>query len=76
MFKRLLNISWRDYITNDEVRRRLADLLPDDNLLTTIKKRKPRCIGMAIGHVTRSEGLHKQHSFRELFEEPGGRADL
>ena len=55
VFRRLLNISWRDYITNDEVRGRLADLLPEDNLLTTIKKRKLRW----YGHVTRSEGLSK-----------------
>ena len=55
VYRRLLNISWRDHITNDEVRERLADLLPEDDLLTTIKKRKLRW----YGHVTRGESLSK-----------------
>ena len=40
VFRRLLIISWRDFISNEEVRRRLADLLSEDNPLDRYHKEK------------------------------------
>ncbi|PIK57015.1 endonuclease-reverse transcriptase [Apostichopus japonicus] len=55
-FRRLLNISYRDHISNQEVRNRIAQAIgPYDDLLTIVKKRKLRW----YGHVTRSTGLAK-----------------
>ena len=55
-FRRLLGISYRDYVTNEEVRNRIRQATePYEDLLTTVKKRKLRW----FGHVTRSTGLAK-----------------
>ncbi|PIK46132.1 endonuclease-reverse transcriptase [Apostichopus japonicus] len=55
-FRRLLNISYRDHISNQEVRNRIGQAIgPYDDLLTIVKKRKLRW----YGHVTRSTGLAK-----------------
>lgn len=55
-FRRLLNISYRDHISNQEVRKRIGQAIgPYDDLLTIVKKRKLRW----YGHVTRSTGLAK-----------------
>ena len=55
-FRRLLGISYRDHITNEEVRDRIRQAIgPYEDLLTTIRKRKLKW----FGHVTRGEGLAK-----------------
>ncbi|PIK52349.1 endonuclease-reverse transcriptase [Apostichopus japonicus] len=55
-FRRLLNISYRDHISNQEVRKRIGQAIrPYDDLLAIVKKRKLRW----YGHVTRSSGLAK-----------------
>ena len=55
-YRRLLGITYRDHITNDEVRRRISQAIgPYIDLLTIIKTRKLRW----YGHVTRSCGLAK-----------------
>ena len=54
--RRLLGISYKDHVTNNEVRRRVTQQVRHyEDLLTTVKKRKLRW----YGHVTRSEGLAK-----------------
>ena len=53
-YRRLLNISYKDHLTNDEVRRKIQATIGDE-LLTLVKKRKLRC----FGHVSRSSGLAK-----------------
>jgi len=54
--RRLLGISYKDHVTNNEVRRKITQQVRDyEDLLTTAKKRKLRW----YGHVTRSEGLAK-----------------
>ena len=53
---RLLNISYKDLVTNEEVRRKLqAGIGEYDELLTLVKKRKL----IWFGHVSRSSGLAK-----------------
>ena len=52
-YRRLLNISYRDHVTNEEVRRKIPAAI--DELLTLVKKRKLRW----FGHVSRSSGLAK-----------------
>ena len=48
--------SFKDHVTNDEVRDRIqAEIGPFEDLLTTVKKRKLRW----YGHVSRSSGLAK-----------------
>ena len=55
-FRRLLGISYRDHVTNEEVRNRIRHAIgPYEDLLTTVRKRKLRW----YGHITRSTGLAK-----------------
>ena len=55
-FRRLLGISYRDHIPNDEVKRRISSEIGTYvDLLTTIKRKKLKW----YGHVTRSSGLSK-----------------
>ena len=54
--ERLLNISYKDHVTNEEVRRKIQAAIGEyDELLTLVKKRKLRW----FGHVSRSSGLAK-----------------
>ena len=55
-YRRLLNISYKDHVTNEEVRRNIqAAIGKHDELLTLVKKRKLRW----FGHVSRPSGLAK-----------------
>ena len=55
-FRRLLGFSYKDHISNEEVRNRIIQTNgPYEDLLTITKKRKLRW----YGHVTRSTGLAK-----------------
>ena len=55
-FRRLLGISYKDHITNEEVKNRIRQTIGRyEDLLTTVKKRKLKW----YGHVTRSNGLAK-----------------
>ena len=55
-YRRLLNISYTEHITNEEVRNRIERVIgPYEDLLTTVKRRKLKW----YGHVSRSSGLSK-----------------
>ena len=55
-YRRLLNISYKDHVTNEEVRRKIQAAIGEyDELLTLVKKRQLRL----FGHVSRSSGLAK-----------------
>ena len=55
-YRRLLGVSYKDHISNDEITRRIKNEIgPYDDLLTIVKKRKLKW----YGHVTRSTGLAK-----------------
>ena len=55
-YKRLLNISYKDHVTNEEVRNRIQNANGvHDDLLTMVKKRKLRW----YGHISRSSGMAK-----------------
>ena len=55
-YRRLLNISYKDHVTYDEVGRKIQAAIGEyDELLTLIKKRKLRW----FCHVSRSSGLAK-----------------
>ena len=55
-YRRLLNILYKDHVTNEEVRRKIQAAIGEyDELLTLVKKRKLRW----FGHVSRSSGLAK-----------------
>ena len=55
-YRRLLNISYKDHVTNEEVHRKIkAAIGKYDELLTLVKKQKLRL----FGHVSRSSGLAK-----------------
>ena len=55
-YPRLLNILYKDHVTNEEVRRKIqADIKEYNELLTLVKKRKLRW----FGHISRSSGLAK-----------------
>ena len=54
--RKLLGITYRDHITNEEVRNRTRQATgPHEDLLTTVKRRKLKW----YGHITRSSGLAK-----------------
>ena len=55
-YRRLSDISYKDYVTNEEVRRKIQAAIGEyDELLTLVKKRELRwCC-----HVSRSSGLAK-----------------
>ena len=53
-YRRLLNISYKDHVTNEEVRRKIQAAIGEyEELLTLVKKRKQRW----FGHVSRFSGL-------------------
>ena len=55
-YRRLLNISYKDHVTNEELRRKIQAAIREyDKLLTLVKKRKLRW----FGRVSRSSGLAK-----------------
>ena len=55
-YRRLLNISYKDHVTNEEVRNRIQNAIGvHDDLLTMVKKRKLRW----YGNITRSSGMAK-----------------
>ena len=55
-YRRLLNISYKDHVTNEEVRNRIQNaIVVQDDLLNVVKKRKLRW----YGHISRSSGMAK-----------------
>ena len=55
-FRKLLSISYRDHIINEEVKARIVNAIRRyEDLLTSVKRRKLKW----YGHVTRSSGLAK-----------------
>ena len=55
-YRRLLNISCKDHVTSEEVRRKIQAAIGEyDELRTLVKKRNLRW----FGHVSRSSGLAK-----------------
>ena len=73
MYRRLLNILYKDHITNEEVCRKILAAIGEyDEILTLIKKRKL----IWFGHVSRSSGLGKtvlQGTVNRQTEEEVGR---
>ena len=54
--RKLLGITYRDHISNEEVRNKTRQAIgPHEDLLTTVKRRKLKW----YGHITRSSGLAK-----------------
>ena len=55
-YRRLLNISYKDHVTNEEVCRKIQAAIGEyDELMILVKRRKLRW----FGHVSRSSGLAK-----------------
>ena len=55
-YRRLLNISYKDHVTNEVVRNRIQNAIGvHDDLLTMVKQRKLRW----YGHISRSSGMAK-----------------
>ena len=53
---KILNISNKDYVTNEDVRAKIQQAIgPHEDLLTAVKRRKLQW----YGHVSRSSGLAK-----------------
>ena len=58
-YRRQLNISFKDHVTNEEVRRKIQAAIGEyDELLTLVKKRKLRWF-VHVSNVSRSSGLAK-----------------
>ena len=55
-YRKILHISFKDHVTNEEVRAKIQQAIgPHEELLTTVKRRKLQW----YGHVSRSLGLAK-----------------
>ena len=55
-YRKILHISYKDHVTNEEVRAKIQQAIgPHENLLTVVKRRKLQW----YGHVSRSSGLAK-----------------
>ena len=55
-YHKILHISYKDHVTNEEVRAKIQQAIgPPEDLLTTVK----RCKLQWYGHVSRSSGLTK-----------------
>ena len=55
-YLKILHISYKDYITNEEVRAKIQQAIrPHEDLLTIVKRRTLQW----YGHVSRSSGLAK-----------------
>ena len=55
-YRKILGFSYKDHVTNEEVRAKIQQvILPTENLLTIVKRRKLQW----YGHVSRSSGLAK-----------------
>ena len=53
-FRKILHISYKDHVTNEEVRAKIQEAIgPHEDLLTIVKRRKLQW----YGHVSRSSGL-------------------
>ena len=56
-YRKILHISYKDHVTNEEVRAKIQQAIgPHEDLLTIVKRRKLHW----YGHVSRSSGLAKQ----------------
>ena len=55
-YRKILHISYKDHVTNDEVRAKTQQAIgPHEDLLTIVKSRKLQW----YGHVSRSSGVAK-----------------
>ena len=55
-YRKILGISYKDHVTNEEVRAKIQQAIgPHEDLLTIVK----RCKFKWYGHVSRSSGLAK-----------------
>ena len=55
-YRKILHISYKDHVTNEEVRAKIQQAIgPDEDFLTIVKRRKLQW----YGHVSRSSGLAK-----------------
>ena len=55
-YRKILRISYKNYVTNEEVRAKIQQAFgPHEDLLTIVKRRKLQW----YGHVSRSSGLAK-----------------
>ena len=55
-YRKILHISYKDHVTNEEVRAKIQQAIgPHNNLLTIVKRRKLQW----YGHASRSSGLAK-----------------
>ena len=55
-YRKILRISYKDHVTNEEVRAKIQQAIgPHEDLLTVVKRRKLQW----YGHVSRSSGLAK-----------------
>ena len=56
-YSKILHISYKDHVTNEEVRAKIQQAIgPHEDLLTMVKRRKLQW----YGHVSRSSGLGKK----------------
>ena len=76
-YKRLLNISYKDHVTNEEVRSRIQNAVGvHDDLLTMIKKRKLRWYLKIFGYGEDNSACDSERSKKERkTEEEMGRKD-
>ena len=62
-YHKILRVSYKDYVTNEEVHAKIQQAIrPHEDLLTIEKRRKLHW----YGHISRSSGLAKNHLVRHI----------
>ena len=74
-YQRLLNISYKDHIANEEVRRKIQAAIGEYNELTVVKKRKPRLEGIWSSKVI-STGCSEWKKEEKVDRRRGGKTIL
>ena len=55
-YRKILHISYKDHVSNEDVRAKIQQAIgPHEDFLTIVKRRKLQC----FGHISRSTGLAK-----------------
>ena len=71
-YRRLLNISYKDHVTNEEVRRKIQTAIGEyEELLTLVKKRKLRCFKVFWSSKDNSTGHSERKKKKRQTEEVG-----
>ena len=64
-YRKILRISYKDHVTNEEVRAKIQQAIgPQEDLLTIVKRRKPQWYGQCLPFIRSGQNHLARHSER------------